>query len=556
MATNQHYPDLVQADANAAAGTGVTPALREYEQKRVMFSWVSHILTNRYGVANLPAMLTKTPIVVPPNPANFQVFSGANDDFTPVAAQNRLKLATVLGALLAQGAWREFVDQLDANHNARTFLDAAGNVILDPNTNQPVPFVFSQLNGAERARYARLVADIAEPLSTHNGHDDLFQTVYYVLFQNGKNGNLAANAPRFIQLQHVWKIGSRLVEDGIENNDPHIQVRVERHLDYVLRGALSGNAAAVEISLPDLETERAYNIEEDNVRAVGAIYFSAMLEEMRLYAVLDTIVDHFLSGMLPLRRGPAGDRLYRWMKDAINRLTEVERRSTYGRVLGLATGGADVLPNREFNDLWVRFLSTASVLRRDFFSTTTKKVSNEQAQKAARDLAVNLSLHGYGMAHFGGVEMQKTIREMLDILSLPEVLQAYGVSDRWQLVERVSALYLGGSVNGVRYRTMADSGAKIIAWLADHTRQLTSGAVTIDFLDSKHDALINSVERWLAVTGTPDTTTAEYAEPVALQSQPLLPNLGLSATTDLSGMVGDTLSQVGLTNNLPGIPQA
>ena len=88
-------------------------------------------------------------------------------------------------------------------------------------------------------------------------------------------------------------------------------------------------------------------------------------------------------------------------------------------------------------------------------AVTKKAVTTKTVAKAATDLAVNLSLHGYGVGYFAAVELQKFVREVLSMLSRQEVMAAYGTTTVWQLVERVSELYLGGSVNGVRHRTMA-----------------------------------------------------------------------------------------------------
>jgi hypothetical protein len=111
------------------------------------------------------------------------------------------------------------------------------------------------------------------------------------------------------------------------------------------------------------------------------------------------------------------------------------------------------------------------------------------------------------------------------------VLSAYGVNDPWQLVERVSGLYLGGSVNSVRQRTLAQAGAAIIQWLAAKQHVLANPtAVGIDF--TQETQLASNVERWLAVTGTDDQSTERYAEPISVAQQPTIPNLSLAGVPD------------------------
>jgi hypothetical protein len=215
--------------------------------------------------------------------------------------------------------------------------------------------------------------------------------------------------------------------------------------------------------------------------------------------------------VLPLGCGAGGEAIYEFYKSIPNRFTEVERRGLYARAFGFAQGSVDEpLPNREFQDSWIRFLSAESQYVR--LNGTT--VTIEQVFKAAKDLAVNLSLHGYGIAHFAAVELQALVRTVKAMLSHAEVLHAYGVNDCWQLTERVSQLYLGGSVNGVQKRAMATAGANIIQWLARSSTVLASpldlsltnliippqGTPLYGSTDPV-DQISSNVERWLAVTG-------------------------------------------------------
>jgi hypothetical protein len=179
-------------------------------------------------------------------------------------------------------------------------------------------------------------------------------------------------------------------------------------------------------------------------------------------------------------------------------------------------------------------------------------VVGQQELKSGRDLAVNLSLHGYGMAHFAAVELQKLIRTVKQMLSAPDVLSSFGVKDCWQLTERISTLYLGGAVNSVRQRTMAQAGAKIINWLADHATALSAKTGTGGVKPHEDPDLVSQVESWLAVTGTGDDTVERFSEPVAIQSQRTIPDFSQTAMPDA---MRDALAKM---NTLTGaqLPQA
>lgn len=364
--------------------------------------------------------------------------------------------------------------------------------------------------------------------------------------------------------KQLAEVAERLIVANVDPDDPYIKMRVLAAINQSLGGEFDAMSSAVDIDPPDLEAGTTVEIIADNLKAVRLIYFSAHLEEMKTHAAVEKIVEHFQSGMLPVSRGSAADRIYAWIKGNHERLNEVERRGIYGRVLGLAQGATNEgAPNREFPDLWYRFLATVSLKYREIYSSEKDEVSVEQIHKAARDLAVNISLHGYGIAYPAAVEMQNIVNDMFAITDEQAILRAYGVNDRWQLVDRISALYLGGVVNGVKYRTMAGAGEKIIKWLADRAPRLaSSSASSLDLVRSglptpSLQEIADLAERWLAVTGTPDESVRRNSDPVDLQSQYTVPMLGQSA--GMSPFVQDALNQAGVGGmipNLPVIPQA
>src|SRR5213079_1325512 len=121
-----------------------------------------------------------------------------------------------------------------------------------------------------------------------------------------------------------------------------------------LSGATDGRSSVIDIDLPDLEEGTETDIIADNVMALSAIYFSAMLEELKFFQVMDKVVEQFMTGALPVKRGSAGDPLYAFHRDAQNRISEYERRGLYARSFGVAQGSVDEsYPNREFNDVWI-----------------------------------------------------------------------------------------------------------------------------------------------------------------------------------------------------------
>ena len=55
--------------------------------------------------------------------------------------------------------------------------------------------------------------------------------------------------------------------------------------------------------LPDLGSGNDAQTQADNLRAMQTIYFAALLDDLQVFQVVDTIVELFLQGQLPLATG-------------------------------------------------------------------------------------------------------------------------------------------------------------------------------------------------------------------------------------------------------------
>jgi len=329
-----------------------------------------------------------------------------------------------------------------------------------------------------------------------------------------------------------------LLEQGVPADSPNLPLLVDRALANTLAADGDSPAMNIEIDLPDIDGDAESEIIPSNLRAMQALYFASMLEGANFFDTGDKIEELFINQMLPLGRGPGGEKIYRRWKNSTQRISKAERLSLYARAFGFPGGDpTQASQNREFSDLWLRFVSAVSEYTRKLTvddllrSRTPISVSSEQVRKAGRDLASNLSLHGYGIAYFAATELQNQINEILDILRDSEVLAAYGSRDWRQVVDQVSVFELGGAKNVVRASTMANAGAVVMRWLADNSTRL-SGPYQRTILDpavllrpsmrpsgvkatvkpTDRD-LVDACEQWLAVTGTSDQQVENYAQP-------------------------------------------
>lgn len=385
--------------------------------------------------------------------------------------------------------------------------------------------------------------------------------LYPVPLMPAESDELAALSART-----VAQVVRRLAAEGVSANDTWLASKLETAFN-ALTGAVDGRPpSTLEIDLPDLEAATDVDIVAENLHAVQAIYFSYQLEEMRLYQVVERIVELFRQGLLPLGRSHIGDYLYKYYQKTAERITESERRDLYFRCFGAPGGNPNAgEPNREFNELWLRFVSAVSSFSRQLTvdqllrSRVPMAVSQEQVRKAGRDLGSNLSRNGYGIAYFAATEMQKSILEFRDVLSDAELRNVFGARDMWQVIDIVNANYLGGARNTHRFRTQSRNGAIIIRWIANHVQRLSNVAGPVLAVDeivnvnlrSNGDRkptvepsdwdLVNACEQWLAVGGVQDASIEQYAQPIEA------PMAGSRPISGMPQLARDALDAAGIS---------
>lgn len=354
-----------------------------------------------------------------------------------------------------------------------------------------------------------------------------------------------------------------LQKKGFGVGEGQLSRRVNECLDRIQSVGVDRPMAEMSIALPDLNEISDYQIQTDNVRLMGAVICAAMFEELKVFQVVDKLVELAQNGMLPVGRSSAGETLYHYWRETPNRMSEAERRGFYAMAIGIPGGGQVMNANRDFNDLWLRFVSSVSSLVRQksadalLRATIPAAVSQQQVRKSARDLALNLSSHGYGMSVFYALELQGLINTIIELLSNEEVRSAYGARDMWQVIDQVATLELGGARNSARYRTLATCGAIITAWLAENVERYnqatsrriiaveevlstdppTAGAKATT-KPTDYD-LVNACELWLADTATSDDRVEEMAQP---REAPMM----TSRPVQIPGIAREMLEQAGV----------
>ena len=281
----------------------------------------------------------------------------------------------------------------------------------------------------------------------------------------------------------------------------------------------------------------------ENLHAVQAIYFAWQVEQMRAFQVVDRIVELFQRGLLPLGPGSAADALEHYYSTRPGeRLTARERADLYRRALGVPGGDREeVEPNLEFDELWLRFVSSVSLYVRQCAIEeilTPPTPASARVVDTARALAVNASRHGAGLAA-PARRLSAEVRERLALLREPEIKHAFGARDLWHVIDAVNTRELGGAVDVTRYRTRAQAGSVMLHWLAAHADALVNPQS--DAAPGPAD-LLQAVEQWIAVSGVQDAAVEGQSQPTESPAAPPPP-------IDLPAIVEDLLRELGLASS-------
>ena len=419
--------------------------------------------------------------------------------------------------------------------------------------------IFADETGSAWANLSRMFyAAIGEAQSMH----ELAKLVLPLLAIEGDPRGSDDASPGTVDAEEFARVMRYLAARRISAFEPQLRRHINEALNVIQNRNADGSANQLGIDIPDFEDAAEASIEMQNVQAIGVFLCSAMFEEVKLFEVVETMMHQFQDGTLT-RTGDAGQMLYSYWKDTPNRMSEAERRNFYSMTMGIPGGSNAGMINREFNDLWLRFVSSvSSFVRKNEIDRLLRApvpaaISQQQVRKAARDLAVNLSMHGYGMTFHAAKDLQSQLKFMFDLLSNPDIKSNYGANDMWQVVDQVATLELGGAKTSSRYRTLATCGAIITAWLATNVERITRSTKPIIDMDevrmptprtdgskattkpSDYD-LVNSCELWLADTGTGDTVIDQMAQPretPVMTSRPVqIPAIAREMLADLPGM--------------------
>lgn len=181
---------------------------------------------------------------------------------------------------------------------------------------------------------------------------------------------------------------------------------------------------------------------------MASLYAAAQLEQLGVLAVCDRLVELYLDGGLPIGgTGDAAALLDAYWLGRAERIRDEERLQLYEQTVGLG-----------FEHLLGRLAAAIT----DYDAAGRDA---EVAQTAA-ELRADIDAHLADATREAVALVHAQLGDALAILSEPEILEAYGARDPWQLVDHLSRLELGGTREVVRHQALAAAGTALLGWLA------------------------------------------------------------------------------------------
>jgi hypothetical protein len=215
------------------------------------------------------------------------------------------------------------------------------------------------------------------------------------------------------------------------------------------------------------------------LHAAAELYFIWLHEQMKVFKVADVLRQLFQLGRMRIQRGPGARGLYLLEKWKPLRYTLRDRMIAYRRVFnyGTAPAPAGAVVNKNFHRQFVALMAALAQYFRDL--TVGEVIRGSQdiddrpfgniatVQRLGLDLRYAIDRASYGNILALTNEVGHYLGTVLDLLDAPDIKKAFDSNTQWDVVEAVSNRYLGGAAGLSQRAKMAESGRRILQWVAD-----------------------------------------------------------------------------------------
>ena len=231
---------------------------------------------------------------------------------------------------------------------------------------------------------------------------------------------------------------------------------------------------------PHIQPDFDDSVVPSQLHAAAELYYIYQHERMKIFQVVNVLRRLFQEGRMRIQRGPGARGLYQIEKWAPLRYSVRDRMIAYRRAFnyGNVQAPAGAIMNQNFHRQLVGFMVAVSQYFRDLLIGEVIRGgqlidqrpfgSIGTVQRIGLDLRYALDRSTYGNIFALTIEAGHYLKTVLQLLDAPDIKKAFDANTKWDVIEIVSNRYLGGIAEPSQRAKMAESGRRILQFVADN----------------------------------------------------------------------------------------
>jgi hypothetical protein len=228
--------------------------------------------------------------------------------------------------------------------------------------------------------------------------------------------------------------------------------------------------------IPDFDD----SVVPSQLHAAAELYYIYQHERMKIFKVVEVLRRLFQQGRMRIQRGPGARGLYLLEKWEPLRYSLRDRMIAYRRAFNYGTvqAPAGAIVNVNFHRQLVGFMVAVAQYFRDLMIGEVIRGgalidqrpfgSIGTVQRIGLDMRYALDRSTYGNIFALTIEVGHYLKSVLQLLDTPDIKKAFDANTKWDVIEIVSNRYLGGVAEPSQRAKMAESGRRILQFVADN----------------------------------------------------------------------------------------
>lgn len=234
------------------------------------------------------------------------------------------------------------------------------------------------------------------------------------------------------------------------------------------------------VSYPYIQPDFDDSVVPSQLHASAELYYIYQHERMKVFQVIQVLQRLFREGRMRIQRGPGAQGLYLLDKWKPLRYTQRDRMTAYKRAFNYGSNRppAGAIVNVNFHRQFIGFMVAVAQYFRDLLIGEVIRGgplieqrpfgSSGTVQRIGLDLRYALDRSTYGNILALTIETGHYLNNVLKLLDAPDIKKAFDANTKWDVIEIVSNRYLGGVAEPSQRAKMAESGRRILQFVADN----------------------------------------------------------------------------------------